>query len=206
VKNLYCDVDGDVMGPFDANELRSLVAEGVVARGTLIWKEGSSKKVVADSISGLFSETTSGPPREKEVSRNDDNDEQTTHLDGAATKGTHSERARTPVGEAGIHSLKGHAVKLLADLKGVNFKEEVLPVDQQLITTITRDVVFWTVTTLAVVPLLIATIERTEFQLTAFALFFAVLWMVMFKLLIVQSEVGWKLLITSLFFTGLLRI
>ena len=56
---VYCEVDGQVIGPFETNELRALAVEGTVAPGTLIWKEGSTKKVVASSISGLFSETAS---------------------------------------------------------------------------------------------------------------------------------------------------
>jgi len=93
VKNLFCDVDGEIMGPFDGNKLGSLVAEGVVSRKTLIWKNGSKRKVTADSIPDLFWKTTADPPSEMTVARDrdTDNEENAASQEGAASGHTQSE-------------------------------------------------------------------------------------------------------------------
>ncbi len=94
----------------------------------------------------------------------------------------------------------------MRDLKTIDFRDEVLPVDAELVGKLGRDAVFWVVTALATVPLLISTIEKMQFQLTAFAIFFAVLWGVVFKLLVVRTQIAWMPLVASLFFTGCIGV
>ena len=203
---VFCEVDGQVIGPFETDELRALVIEGKVVPDTLVWQEGSTTKVVASSISGLFSEAASKASSGSHIPDDLNQERSSTESERPDDESAHAAGIQPAVTEIGAHSLelvKGQAARLLTDLKHVDFKEEVLPVDRKLIATVARDFVFWIVTALAIVPLLIATIERTEYQLTAFALFFAVLWGVMFKFLVIRSEVTWIPLIASLFFTGI---
>lgn len=197
------------IGPIDARQLKTLVAEGRITRETVVWREGSSKRILAYLIPGLF-------PEEEQPVHFETAETEQSKLEQPLNPPEISEVDEFPVGDAqsdlndfkphSLTSAKGQAAKLLADLKGVNFKEEVIPVDQSLISTISKDSVFWIVSALAVIPILIATISRLEYQLTAFALFFAILWGVVFKTVIIRSKVSWKPLIASLFFTGIVGI
>jgi len=110
------------------------------------------------------------------------------------------------MGVTSLGKVTDGASVFLSDLKSVNFHQEVFPVDKHLISHIAADPYFWTVACLAAVPLLINTLEKQEFQLTAFALFFAAIWGVIFKTLIVRTEAAWKYLAASLFFTGVVGI
>jgi RsiW-degrading membrane proteinase PrsW (M82 family) len=99
-----------------------------------------------------------------------------------------------------------HAKTVVADLKAMDFKSEILPLDSQNISLLLRDFVFWSVATIGVVPLLLVTLNSTQVQLTGFCLFFAMLWGVIFKKFIVEDGGGWKLPIASLLFTGIVGI
>ena len=84
------------------------------------------------------------------------------------------------------------ARSLLNDLKSINLKEEILPLDASNLTIVLRDFVFWAVTLLGIVPLLIVTIASTQAQLTMFALFFAFVWGVIFKFFVLKDQDSWK--------------
>ncbi|MCA9007857.1 MAG: DUF4339 domain-containing protein, partial [Planctomycetaceae bacterium] len=207
--NVYFKNEDQEIGPIDARQLKDLVTEGSITRETVVWREGSSKRVLAYLIPGLFPEEESvSPPETGETEESKLEPTSTspdiTQLDESPEVSTQSTIA--DMKSRSIQSAKGQAVKLMTDLRGVNFKEEVIPVDQHLIAAITKDTVFWIASALAVIPILIATISRVEYQLTAFALFFAVLWGLLFKTLIIRSDVSWKPLIASLFFTGIVGI
>ncbi len=95
---------------------------------------------------------------------------------------------------------------IIADLKEMNFKEEVIPLNSKNVNEMSKDFIFWSVSFLAVMPLFIVTLEHITYQLVAFALFFAFLWGVIFKQFIVKTEAPWKFLILSLFGTGIAGI
>lgn len=202
----FCELNGESHGPINSDELISLAQNGKIGPETLVWKEGSGAKHKAGSIQGLFPEKITIPFPETKFQvpkRNLGQEESTIRLDSS----DNSKQGNGPeIGMQSIQAAKGQAAKLLEDLKGVNFREEVTPINQELISTLSRDVVFWSVTALAIIPLLIATIEKREYQLTAFAMFFAALWGVIFKLLIVRAEIKWSWLISSMLFTGIVGI
>ena len=192
---LWYEIDGSAVGPVSVKELKAEAASGRLPREALVWKDGSSKRQPAASIPGLFPQSTSTPASaEAKANVREVSVEEPTQSQAAA------------VAVQTLQAAKGHTANLLHDLRGVKFKDEVLPVDTELAGRMSKDVIFWAVTALAVVPLLISTIERTEYQLTAFALFFAVLWGVVFKLLVVRSSRPWTPLIGSLLFTGCVGI
>ena len=101
---------------------------------------------------------------------------------------------------------KGVGKKVLKDLSEIDFKEEVIPINAVNVKQMSKDFIFWSVSFLAVMPLFIVTLEKINFQLVGFALFFAFLWGVIFKQFIVKSDPPWKFLILSLFTTGILGI
>lgn len=98
------------------------------------------------------------------------------------------------------------AKEILADLKQISFKEEIVPIDQSNFQTLLKDFVFWAVTLLGIVPLLIVTVNETYAQLTLFALFFALVWGVILKKFVLNDPGSWRLPVASLFFTGILGI
>ena len=98
------------------------------------------------------------------------------------------------------------ASAVLADLRSMDFKAEIAPIDSNILALIKKDFVFWAVSLLAIVPLVLVTLNDTQSQLTGFLLFFAAIWGVIFKKFIVDENSSWLLPITALFFTGIIGI
>jgi RsiW-degrading membrane proteinase PrsW (M82 family) len=98
------------------------------------------------------------------------------------------------------------AQHIIRDLQEIPFKKEVLPFDADNIHILTKDFIFWSVTLLGIIPLLIVTIEKPSLQLTMFALFFAFFWGVIFKKFIIQDSGTQGLAIGAMFFTGIAGI
>jgi len=96
--------------------------------------------------------------------------------------------------------------RLLNDIKGLDLRGEILPTGRGDLVAMFKDFVFVAVILLGTIPLLIISVTRTDAQLTLFALFFALVWGVVFKLFILQDEASWKWPIASLFFTGIVGL
>lgn len=201
-KIFYLDRNGVAQGPYEPKELRTLAKAGLITPDTLLSKEGDPETFEAGKVRGLFAAADPASPKSEAPNAEKTATNRSAHQENVANVSS----AAIDIGVHSLDKVKGQASQLIADLKNVDFKEEVFPVDRTLIEKLLRDTVFWVVTALAAVPLLISTIDRREFQLTAFALFFAVLWGVVFKSLIVRAEVGWNILAASLFFTGIVGI
>ncbi len=107
-----------------------------------------------------------------------------------------------------IQSLRANkqASAVLSDLRSMDFKHEIAPVDSNIIALIKKDFVFWAASLLAIIPLILVTLNDTQSQLTGFLLFFAAIWGVIFKKFIVDENSSWLLPIVALFFTGFLGI
>ena len=96
--------------------------------------------------------------------------------------------------------------EVVADLKNLNFREEIVPLDASVLQAMRRDFVFWSAVVLAVVPLVLTTLEGSAAQITGFCLFAAVLWGVIFARFIVNSPTSWKVLVAAMLFTGVIGI
>lgn len=107
-----------------------------------------------------------------------------------------------PAPQAFLEAGQAQARVLLQDIKAMDFKQEVVPIDSANFSLLTKDVIFWVVTVLGIGPLLIVTVERQQLQLTLFALFFSVIWGFLFKNLVIRDDVPWKFPVISIFFTG----
>ncbi len=101
---------------------------------------------------------------------------------------------------------KKHAESVVSDLRSMDFKSEIAPLDSHTFAVVKKDFVFWAVTLLAIVPLVLVTLADTQSQLTGFLLFFAAIWGVIFKKFIIDETFGWKVPLASLFFTGIVGI
>ena len=182
-------------GPFTLNQLRSMWGSGSITSQTLFFQQGFAEWVPLSMILDRLEPNTVQTESHSLDSTRRATDNLSEVLSGAREIGVNS-----------FQKVKGSASKILSDLGAVDFKEEVFPVNKQLIECIVKENSFWTVMGLAAVPLLITTLERVDFQLTAFALFFAALWGVVFKSQVVRSDTNWKYLALSLFFTGTVGI
>ena len=92
------------------------------------------------------------------------------------------------------------------DLHSISFRDEIMPLTQSNFVRFSRSFTFWGITLLGMIPLLIVTVDRTEAQLTLFALFFALVWGVIFKKFVLGDQGAWTWAIGSLFFTGIFGI
>lgn len=96
--------------------------------------------------------------------------------------------------------------EVVEDLRNIDFRQEIVPVDATILASMRRDFVFWSAAVLAVVPLGLMTLEGQGSQITGFCLFAAAMWGVVFARYIVNANTDWRLLVGSLFFTGLVGI
>lgn len=97
----------------------------------------------------------------------------------------------------------GRSSTFVTDFRDLDFKAEVLPLNEHTLKLLKSDFVFWTVSLLAVVPLILVTLTQTSAQLTGFCLFFAAIWGLIFKKFIVEDSGSWKAPLGALLFTGL---
>ncbi len=110
------------------------------------------------------------------------------------------------IGQALWRSTAQNTRLILADLKAMRFKDEVLPINESNLSGLAKEFVFWAVTLLGIVPLLIVTISDADSQFTLFALFFALVWGVIFKMFVLKDDSPWRFPIGALFFTGIVGI
>lgn len=93
-------------------------------------------------------------------------------------------------------------MELVKDLSQMNFVDEIVPIDDSNIIALRRDFIFWFVSLLGVVPLVIATLKTDNAQITSFAVFFAFIWAVIFKRMVMADHASWKFPVASFLFTG----
>ncbi len=110
------------------------------------------------------------------------------------------------LGRKAARSSAREARVVLNDLKAMRFKDEVLPIDESNIGGLAKEFVFWAVTLLGIVPLLIVSISGADSQFILFALFFALVWGVIFKMFVLRDDSPWRFPIGALFFTGIVGI
>jgi|GEM_PF-1794790 len=92
--------------------------------------------------------------------------------------------------------------RIIGGVKALSFRGDIFPINRASIKLLEKDFLFWAVSALGVVPLLIATLASPTAQIMAFAAFFAAIWGVIFKRIIVPEGGSWKEPIFSMVFTG----
>lgn len=171
-------------GPINEEAVSGLVSAGRITMTTLVWRDGMENWAEA-SASDLKTHFVTQQPRPS---------------------------APPPLPKAGstataiVSASQRHVKTVIADLRQMNWKAEVLPIDATNISLLKKNGAFWWMTLLGVVPLLIVTVENSNTQLTAFALFFAAVWGFLFKKFILKGNTRWQYLIGTLFFTGIVGI
>ena len=189
--NWYYTLNEKVAGPLTEDAMKELHTCGMLAGDTLVRREGTETWLE-------YVEAFSGTPGDSGTS-----------TDASATS---EQGKKNPAGShklpQSIKSLASNkqASAVLADLRSMDFKAEIAPIDSNILALIKKDFVFWAVSLLAIVPLVLVTLNDTQSQLTGFLLFFAAIWGVIFKKFIVDENSSWLLPITALFFTGIIGI
>jgi RsiW-degrading membrane proteinase PrsW (M82 family) len=122
------------------------------------------------------------------------------------TSAESSNQSTTYQSDSFIDTSTKQAREILKDLSEIPIRQEVIPIDNSNIHLLMKDFVFWAVSFLGIIPLLIITIRHTSTQLTMFALFFAFVWGVIFKKFIIEDPKTQRLAIPTLFFTGIIGI
>jgi hypothetical protein len=176
--------DGRRQGPVSSRELKAMADAARITQETLVFKEGGSEWVAASMVKGLF-EHPAQPP----------------------------DPSRSPYSAAGssaaskvFETAREQASLLMRDLRALNWREEVFPIDEPNLRVMTRDYVFWCVILLGILPQLIGTIEDFGLQLTVYAFFFAAMWGVVFRDFILRTPVKWSWLLAAAFFTGIIGL
>lgn len=105
-----------------------------------------------------------------------------------------------------IEKSSKQAQTILRDLQQIPLKQEIIPIDHSNINLLLKDFIFWAVSFLGIIPLLIITVNQVSTQLTMFALFFAFVWGVIFKKFILNDSGTKRLAVPALFFTGIIGI
>jgi RsiW-degrading membrane proteinase PrsW (M82 family) len=190
--------EGREVGPFTETTLQELAASGVINEETPVRAEDGSEWIHLNQIPKIeSSESLPEPPA---------NDQNTLHPSGAPTAAQIPQKGfELPQSIKSIASNK-QASAVLSDLRSMDFKAEIAPIDSNILSLIKKDFVFWAVSLLAIVPLVLVTLNDTQSQLTGFLLFFAAIWGVIFKKFIVDENSSWLLPIAALFFTGIIGI
>lgn len=173
-------------GPLSQEDLYKLIADNKLNINTPVWQEGwpDWKKL--------------GDPNLLEV----DSDANGTKKSSDPNKPSKVNGIASTI----VNASQRHAKVLISDLKQMDWKREILPIDSSNLGTLMKDSVFWFVVLLGTIPLLIGTINGANNQLTAFALFFATIWGVLFHRFIIKSTSHVKWLVGALFFTGIVGI
>src|ERR1019366_7009039 len=81
---------------------------------------------------------------------------------------------------------------------------EVWPLDAAAARQLSGEPTFWAIALLAALPLLFLTLSEPNQQLTAFAIFFAVIWGLIFRYSVIPgSHIGWGWLLIAFFASGI---
>ena len=152
-------------------------------------------------------ETEIAPPQqEADPSEPLGNDQHTAHQSGVQAAAQSPQRSfELPQSIKSIASRK-QAAAIVDDLRSMDFKAEIAPIDANIFGLIKKDFVFWAVSILGIAPLILVTLNDTQSQLTGFLLFFAAIWGVIFKKFIVDENSSWLLPTVAFFFTGIIGI
>ena len=175
--NWFYMIDDEVIGPVAEEEMVELRSSGVLDPDSQVRRENSDEWNRYEEML----KTTPALSDPADVRRGSDN--------------------RIATAEAARHTKT-----VVSDLRAMNFKREILPIDGENFDMLRKDFVFWSVALIGVVPLFLVTLTQTHVQLAGFCLFFAILWGFIFKKFVIEDDEGWRIPLASLFFTGVVGI
>jgi RsiW-degrading membrane proteinase PrsW (M82 family) len=207
-------VDGQEAGPIEPVDLKRLATSGRLKPQDKLRRDGMSEWHRASEVKGLFSGGPSATSSSAHAATLTAAPPATDGFASSTTDGTGTGASATPKSDSASaqaghdHSthttdrMRGGMSSVLTDLRSLNFWEEIVPIDATNIRRMVKDPVILAVIVAAIAPLLIVTLPENLY-LTAFGMLFAFVWGMVFKHYIVRTEVSWKTLLSSTFFTGI---
>lgn len=96
--------------------------------------------------------------------------------------------------------------EVFGSFRKLDLRREVWPLDAAAARTLAGDPAFWWVTLLAALPLVFYTLSTQEQTLTAFSLFFAGVWGLIYCYVVQGERVGWGWRVGCFLFTGLIGL
>jgi RsiW-degrading membrane proteinase PrsW (M82 family) len=163
----------EMIGPLTTGELRRLAQQGAINRSTLVSADRSTWRN-AETVDDIRFGVT--PPLPSQANRAD---------------------------RESLTASKSRARVIVNDLLLMDFRKDIVPFEADSMRLLAKDVAFWAAMLLGVIPLLIGTLADSRSQLTAFAIFFAAVWGVIFKLLVVRDSGDWRMPVAAFLFTGI---
>ncbi len=204
--NFYYFQNEQVVGPFLKADILVKRQSGELAGDTLLRSDNHEEWLPCDSLLNIEEPNI-------EVTQAVSSSEGDAHASSSAPKNIQENVAdtcnKTKTDLHGyINSIdaKKQAAEVLSDLRAMNFRDEIAPLDAQTFEILKKDFVFWAVLFLGVFPTLLVTLSSASAQLTGFLLFFAAIWAVIFKNFIIAETSSWSLPLGALFFTGVVGI
>lgn len=203
----FLRVDGNLRGPFEVTEICDMYSRGEIGANTSLscngsdWMElrhfpgfGTSTAIGNQNSSDTIDSSCASKPDAAELPP----------PPPLPPKGSSSQLPRsTSTSSDWLDKGKRLATEILTDFREMDFRREIIPIDETNLARLAKDGVFWFATLLGIVPLMICTLSQTNAQLTVFAMFFAAVWGVIFRSAILQHNTSWKLLLPAFLFTGL---
>jgi hypothetical protein len=183
----YLLIDGRETGPLEPTELKQLAATARLKPTDKVRREDMREWRGASEVKGLFGAASATSPSQHTATVT----ATPPTSDGFATSssnGNGATRNATPnFGEAtgatsrdhstrASDGIRGQVSSVWADLRGLNFWEEIVPIDATNIRRMLTDPVILAVFVAGIGPLLFVTLGKPEYQRYAFSLLFAFLW------------------------------
>ena len=174
-------------GPLTPRQMVDLGLTGAHA----VWREGLARWTRAADVPELAKLATKLPPP-------------ASMLPAVADQpAAPAKPSRAAVYASSAMQLTGH---VLGSFGKLDLRREVWPLDGSAAKTMAVDPTFWWVTLLAALPLLFSTLNDPDQTLTAFSLFFAGVWALIFCYVVKGEQVGWGWRLGCFLFTGVLGI
>jgi RsiW-degrading membrane proteinase PrsW (M82 family) len=96
--------------------------------------------------------------------------------------------------------------QVIEEFRRTDFKEELLPMDAGGASALLKDMPFWAVLALGVLPLFINSLQDPTLRLNGLIFFFALVWGGIFKAIVIKSRAGIFFPASAFLFTGIIGL
>ena len=199
--NIYYFKNEQVLGPFLKADILRMRQAGELDGDTLVRSDNNEEWLSCDAL------LNSVEPQARSSSEGDAHASSSDPKTPQGNIADNLNKAKTDL-HSYVKSIdaKKQASEVFSDLRAMNFRDEIAPLNAQTFALLKKDFAFWAVLFLGVFPTLLVTLSSADAQLSGFLLFFAAIWGVIFKNFIIGERSSWKLPLSALFFTGVLGI
>ena len=174
----FYEKNGQSFGPLPETSLRALAVGGTILPSDFVWPEGASASTAAADTPALAALFGNSPSA--------------THH-AASTPDTAPPRARSrPEPER------------FAPVEGI--PDELIPIDGDKLSSLTKDKVFWAVMAMGTLPMFIMAFNNEILQLAGMLFFFAMLWGWVLSTAVLKTTASVRMPMMAFFFTGFIGL